>query len=78
MQLSWSLEDEKKFASQRGGESSRKEDQLVSKYKRSWCIQVLHSRMSREMSCQEQMKRVRARDKGLFRRQLGMGQLWGD
>ena len=78
MQLSWSLEDEKKFASQRGGESSRKEDQLVSKYKRSWCIQVLHSRMSREMSCREQMKRVRARDKGLFRRQLGMGQLWGD
>ena len=38
-------------------ESSRKEDQLVSRYKRSWCIQVLHSRMSRKVLCREQRKR---------------------
>ena len=29
-QLSWNLEDEKKFALQRGGDSPRKEKQLVS------------------------------------------------
>ena len=45
----------------------------MSSYKRSWRIQVLHSSMSREVPCQEQMKRVRARDKGLFRRQSGGG-----
>ena len=73
VQLSWNLEDEKKFASHRGGDSSRKEKQLVSSYKRSWRIQVLHSSMSREVPCREQMKRVRARDKGLFRRQSGGG-----
>ena len=55
IQLSWNLEDEKKFASHRGGDSSRKEKQLVSSYKRSWCIQVLHSSMSREVPCREQM-----------------------
>ena len=38
-------------------ESSRKEDQLVLRYKRSWCIQVLHSRMSRKVLCLEQRKR---------------------
>ena len=38
-------------------ESSRKEDQLVSKYKRSWYIQVLHSRVSRKVLCREQRKR---------------------
>ena len=48
---SWNLEDEKKFASQSGVESSRKEDQPVSRYKISWCIQVLHSRMSRKVLC---------------------------
>ena len=53
IQLKWNLEEEKKFASQRGVESSRKEDQLVSRYKRSWCIQVLHSRMSRKVLCRE-------------------------
>ena len=37
--------------------SSRKEDQLLSRYKRSWCIQVLHSRMSRKVLCREQRKR---------------------
>ena len=37
--------------------SSRKEDQLVSRYKISWCIQVLHSRMSRKVLCREQRKR---------------------
>ena len=37
-QLSWNLEDENKFASQRGRDSSRTEDQLVSRYQRSWCI----------------------------------------
>ena len=37
-------------------ESSRKEDQLVSRYKRSWCIQVLHSRMSRKVLCREKRK----------------------
>ena len=37
----------------------RKEDQLVSRFKRSWCIQVLHSRMSRKVLCQEQRKRGR-------------------
>ena len=60
-QISWNLEDEKKFSSQGGGESSRKEDQLVSgtSWKTSWCIHVLHSRMSREVPCQEQMKRIR-------------------
>ena len=73
IQLSWNLEDEKKFASHRGGDSSRKEKQLVSSYKRSWCIQVLHSSMSREVPCREQMKRVKARHKGLFRRQSGGG-----
>ena len=77
-QLSWNLEDEKKFVSQRGEESSRRENQLVSRYKRSWCIQVFHSRMSNEVPCREQIKRVRERNKGLFRRQSGMGQLWGD
>ena len=41
----------------RGVESSRKEDQLVSRYKRSWCIQVLHSRMSRKVLCREKRKR---------------------
>ena len=51
------MEDEKKFASQSGVESSRKEDQLVSRYKISWCIQVLHSRMSRKVLCREQRKR---------------------
>ena len=78
IQLRWNLEGEKKFASQRGEESSRKEDQLVSRYKRTWCIQVLYSRMSREVPCREQMKRVRVRDKGWLRRQLGRGQLCGD
>ena len=38
-------------------ESSRKEDQPVSRYKISWCIQVLHSRMSRKVLCREQRKR---------------------
>ena len=38
-------------------ESSRKEDQLVSWYNISWCIQVLHSRMSRKVLCREQRKR---------------------
>ena len=57
MQLRWNLEDEKKFACQRGVESSRKEVQLVSRCKRSWCIQVLHSRMSRKVLCREQRKR---------------------
>ena len=38
-------------------ESSRKEDQLVSRCKISWCIQVLHSRMSRKVLCREQRKR---------------------
>ena len=38
-------------------ESSRKEDQLVPRYKRSWCIQVLHSRMSRKTLCREERKR---------------------
>ena len=38
-------------------ESSRKEDQLVSRYKRSWFIQVLHLRMSGKLLCQEQRKR---------------------
>ena len=37
--------------------SSRKEDQLVSRYKISWCIQVLHSRMSRKTLCREERKR---------------------
>ena len=40
-------------------ESSRKEDQLVSRYKMFWCIQVLHSRMSRKVLCREQRKRGR-------------------
>ena len=31
-QLSWNLEDEETFASQRGGESSKKEGKLVSRY----------------------------------------------
>ena len=38
-------------------ESSRKEDQLVSWSNISWCIQVLHSRMSRKVLCREQRKR---------------------
>ena len=38
-------------------ESSRKEDQPLSRCKRSWCIQVLHSRMSRKVLCPEQRKR---------------------
>ena len=42
--------------SQSGGGSSRKEDQLVSRCKRAWCIQVLHSSMSRKVPCQEQRK----------------------
>ena len=37
--------------------SSRKEDQLLSRYKRSWCIQVLHSRMERKVLYWEQRKR---------------------
>ena len=57
-------------------ESSRKEDQLVSRYKRSWCIQVLHPRMSRNVL--SRVKEKRARDEGLFRRQLGRGQFWRD
>ena len=38
-------------------ESSRKEDQIGSRYKRFWYIQVLHSRMSRKVLCREQRKR---------------------
>ena len=38
-------------------ESSRKEDQIGSRYKRSWYIQVLHSRMSGKVLCREQRKR---------------------
>ena len=30
----------------------------MSRYQRSWCIQVLRSRMSRKVPCQEQRKRV--------------------
>ena len=30
---------------------------LVSRCKRAWCIQVLHSKMSRKVPCQEQKKR---------------------
>ena len=37
--------------------SSRKEDQFVSRYKRSWCIQVLHLRMSGKVLCQQERKR---------------------
>jgi len=59
-QLSWNLDDEKKFASQRGGGSSRKEDQLVSRWKRACCIQVLYLRMSRKVPCREQRKRGQA------------------
>ena len=29
----------------------------MSRGKRAWCIQVLHSRMSRKVPCQEQRKR---------------------
>ena len=57
MKLSWYLENEEKFASQSAVESSRKEDQIGSRYKRSWYIQVLHSRMSGKVLCQEQRKR---------------------
>ena len=57
MKLSWYLENEEKFASQSAVESSRKEDQIGSRYKRSWCIQVLHSRMPRKVLCREQRKR---------------------
>ena len=46
-----------KFASQSGVESSRKDDQPGSRCKISWCIQVLHSRMSRKVLCLEQRKR---------------------
>ena len=46
-----------KFASQSGVESSRKDDQPGSRCKSSWCIQVLHSRMSRKVLCLEQRKR---------------------
>ena len=38
-------------------ESSRKEDQLVSRYKRFWCIQLLHLRMSGKVLCREQRKK---------------------
>ena len=37
-------------------ESSKKEDQVVSRCKKSWCIQVLHSRMSRKVLCREKRK----------------------
>ena len=57
IQLSWNLEDEKKFANQRGVESFRKKNQLGSRYKRSWCVQVLHLRMSGKVLCREQRKR---------------------
>ena len=57
-------------------QSSRKEDQLVSRYKRSWCIQVLHLRIKKDAV--SRAKEKRARDKALFMRQLGRGQLWGD
>ena len=57
-------------------ESSRKEDQLVSRYKRSWCIQVPHLRIKKDAV--SRAKEKRARDKVLFMRQLGRGQLWGD
>ena len=30
----------------------------MSRFKRAWCIQVLHSRMSRKVQCREQRKRV--------------------
>ena len=46
-------------------EPSRKKDQLVSRYKRSWCIQVLHSRMSRKVLCREQRKRGQERKRCL-------------
>ena len=62
----------------KGEETSRKEYQLVARYKRSWCIQVLYSSTSRKVPCQEQRKRVSAKDGGLFRRQSRRGQLWGD
>ena len=71
------MEDEKRFASQRGGGSSRKEDQLVSRCKRAWCIQVLHSRMSRKVPCQEQRKRSQE-TKGCLEDSREGGQLWGD
>ena len=74
-QLHWNLEDEKKFASQKGGDSSRKADQLVSRYKRSSCIQVLHS------GCQGRSrakKRVSPKDVGMISGQSGRGKLWGD
>ena len=29
----------------------------MSRYKKSWCIQELHSRMTRKVTCQEQRKR---------------------
>ena len=38
-------------------ESSKKEHQLVPWYKISWCIQVLHLRMSGKVLCREQRKR---------------------
>ena len=77
MTINLDLEDEKRFASQRGGGSSRKEDQLVSRCKRAWCIQVLHSRMSRKVPCQEQRKRSQE-TKGCLEDSREGGQLWGD
>ena len=49
----------------------------MSRCKRAWCIQVLHSRVSRKVLCQEQRKRVRARAEGLFWRSSKRRHSWG-
>ena len=79
IQLKWNLEDEKKFASQRVVESSTPQEGRPS------CVKVQNIVVYSSTAFKDvkkgavsRVKEKRARDEGLFRRQLGRGQLWRD
>ena len=78
MQLRWNLEDEKKFATQSHVESSRKEDQLASVKVQKILMYSSTAFEDVKKGTVSRAKEKRPRDEGLFRRQSGRGQLWGD
>ena len=59
-------------------ESSRKEDQLASVKVQKILMYSSTAFEDVKKGAVLRAKEKRARDKGLFRRQLGRGQLWGD
>ena len=59
-------------------ESSRKEDQLASVKVQKILMYSSTAFEDVKKGAMSRAKEKRARDEGLFRKQLGRGQLWGD